>query len=49
MLEVGINMEKHSTAKHTYIHTYMFFIWSGFHQKPQTTNKLDLMPSGPWW
>ena len=23
MLEVGINMEKHSTAKHTYIHTYI--------------------------
>ena len=22
---------------------------SKFHEKPQTTNKLDLMPSGPWW
>ena len=22
---------------------------SGFHRKPQTTKKLDLMPSGPWW
>ena len=22
MLEVGINMEKHSTAKHTYIHVF---------------------------
>ena len=46
---IMITFRSHQSLLGTVILIIKNVLSSGFHQKPQTTKKLDLMPSGPWW
>ena len=46
---IMITFRSHYSLLRTLILIIKNVLSGGFHQKPHTTTKLDLMPSGPWW